>query len=221
MPDDRIVISDRNNHRIQFLSQDNFSPLFAFGSIGSGHEQFNLPLDVWYDSYYDHLFVADKGNNRVKVLEVQGDSLRYLKEIDSICLSSPSSVASINTNGIDYVYIADTGNGRVVKVKVDYNSATDHPLFVWEQYKNALRADDIESAVQFINQTSQDIYREILLSLQPYFTEYITGMGQMEFEYQHETDALYEMLHDEGGVMVAFPVYFVRDINGAWKIEKY
>ncbi len=65
---DRIIVSDFGNHRIQvFDSTGAFD--FEFDSSGSSAGQFNRPIDVTTDSN-DRIIVADTSNDRMQVFEL-------------------------------------------------------------------------------------------------------------------------------------------------------
>jgi len=66
---DRIFVLDSLNHRIQvFGSSGNW--LCTFGSLGKEKDQFCGPSDLCIDNQNNLLFVADKGNKRIQVLEL-------------------------------------------------------------------------------------------------------------------------------------------------------
>ncbi|MBZ0186241.1 MAG: protein kinase [Candidatus Obscuribacterales bacterium] len=66
---DRIYVLDSLNHRIQVFGSSG-DWLHTFGSLGSGMEQFVGPSDLCIDNENNLLFVADKGNKRIQVLEL-------------------------------------------------------------------------------------------------------------------------------------------------------
>lgn len=66
---DRIYVLDSLNHRIQvFASSGDW--LYTFGELGQGPGQFVGPADLCIDTDNNLLFVADKGNKRIQVLEI-------------------------------------------------------------------------------------------------------------------------------------------------------
>ena len=67
---DRIFVLDSLNHRIQvFVSSGNW--LCTYGSLGKEKDQFCGPSDLCIDNQNNLLFVADKGNKRIQVLELK------------------------------------------------------------------------------------------------------------------------------------------------------
>ena len=66
---DRIFVLDSLNHRIQVFGPSG-EWLYSFGSLGPGAEQFVGPSDLCIDNENNLLFVADKGNKRIQVLEL-------------------------------------------------------------------------------------------------------------------------------------------------------
>lgn len=50
----------------------------------------------------------------------------------------------------------------------------------------------------------------------------VAGMGDMVLISREQDVTKYEMLHDEGGgVMASFPAYFCKDGDGNWKIHNF
>jgi hypothetical protein len=93
------------------------------------------------------------------------------------------------------------------------------PEDIWEQFKAALRNDDLDSALTFIADSAKEQYTDVLTQLRPYFQDMVDGMGNLVLISTDAERAKYEMLHDEGGgVISCFPVYFSRDSQGKWKI---
>ncbi len=113
---------------------------------------------------------------------------------------------------------------------VDYNDLsvmTDcwlkgtRPLGIWEQFKAVLAAGDVNKALTFISEASRDKYAEIFQIIEPHITEYTAGMGELILDSQEEGKAKYEMLHKVGDETYLFPVIFVQDEHGRWKIYNF
>jgi hypothetical protein len=96
-----------------------------------------------------------------------------------------------------------------------------HPLNVFELFKAALLADDVNEAVSYFAQISAENYRSLLEQLRPYFTQMVNDMGEMIF-IRFDTDmAVYDLLREENEEMYGYPVIFVRDEMGQWKIYDF
>jgi DNA-binding beta-propeller fold protein YncE len=75
----------------------------SFGKLGSGPGEFRTPHDIWIDDQ-DRLFVADRGNHRIQVLDLDGKPLAEWKQY-----GRPSGIAI--RNGL--VYVADSESNGV------------------------------------------------------------------------------------------------------------
>jgi hypothetical protein len=96
-----------------------------------------------------------------------------------------------------------------------------HPLSVFELFKAALLADDVNEAVSYFAQISAESYRSLLEQLQPYFTQMVNDMGELIF-IRFDTDmVVYDLLREESGRTYGYPVIFVRDEMGQWKIYDF
>ena len=93
------------------------------------------------------------------------------------------------------------------------------PLHVFELFNAALWNDNLDKAMTFITDSETEKYNAVLTQLRPQFQSMVTGMGNMILDSIGTDGAQYEMLHDEGGGIIAsYPVYFSKDENGDWKI---
>lgn len=96
-----------------------------------------------------------------------------------------------------------------------------HPVNVFESFKSALLADDVNEAVGYFAEVSAENYRPLLEQLGPYFTQMVNDMGEMIF-IRFDTDmVVYDLLREESGQMYGYPVAFVRDEMGQWKISDF
>ena len=66
---DRIFVLDSLNHRIQIFSSSG-DWIYSYGELGSELGQFIGPSDLKIDNDNNLLYVADKGNKRIQVLEL-------------------------------------------------------------------------------------------------------------------------------------------------------
>jgi len=115
-----IYVSDAGNHRIQkFNSSHTF--IKTWGTSGSSAGQFSSPSGVAISPDNSLAYVVDKGNSRVQVFNEFSASAAQWKAIlgtsgngaTALQLSSPEGLF-IDSDGA--LYIADTGNHRIVKV---------------------------------------------------------------------------------------------------------
>ncbi|MBF2065419.1 MAG: scytonemin biosynthesis PEP-CTERM protein ScyF [Calothrix sp. C42_A2020_038] len=68
-----IYVTDQYNNRIQVFNPEG-TPLFAFGSAGSGPGQLREAIGIELDEY-DNVYVADSVNSRVQVFDKDGNFL--------------------------------------------------------------------------------------------------------------------------------------------------
>ncbi|VDM97092.1 unnamed protein product [Thelazia callipaeda] len=77
----------KNNHFLVNVSSHH-CPLWHFGTHGSGALQLDQPVKICQDGR-EHIYILDTGNNRIKVLDVDGE---YLKDIKSEGIKGGSTV---------------------------------------------------------------------------------------------------------------------------------
>lgn len=112
----RVFTTDQGNCRLQIFDFSG-TLLDYMGSCGTGTDQMEGPWDVWADA--DLAYVADSGRNRIAVWDTATDSIvrTFSGPFDGIALKRPRGVAVDPTGS--WVYISDTGNRRVVRIRPD------------------------------------------------------------------------------------------------------
>jgi hypothetical protein len=96
-----------------------------------------------------------------------------------------------------------------------------HPLDVFESFKAALAIGDVNEAVSYFAEVSAENYRQLLGQLRPYFTQMVNDMGELIFIEQNEEMVYYDLLREEDGEIYAYPVIFVNEEDGRWKIYDF
>lgn len=81
-----------------------------------GLGSFSSPQDLVVDKD-GNLYVADTNNNRIAVIPGEGESVRFIENVDSSGLNRPTGLF-IDAEG--RLYIADSGNFRVVRLNADF-----------------------------------------------------------------------------------------------------
>ncbi|MBD3322194.1 MAG: hypothetical protein GF350_13935 [Chitinivibrionales bacterium] len=113
--DDEVVVYGVNSGRHQLIYNTSMWTLGIYGSKGSGKDQFLDPRGVTTNAE-GHVFVADRGNDRIVHLFNPRKDVHWVKAIDGCRggghgLKKPEQVA-LGARG--NVYVSDTGNRRLV-----------------------------------------------------------------------------------------------------------
>ena len=96
-----------------------------------------------------------------------------------------------------------------------------HPLDVFDSFKLALSTGDVNEALTFVSEISREKYAEIFQIIEPNLSDYVAGMGQMIFDRHRNGEVIYEMLHQDGPQTLTFPVFFIRDDDGNWRLFNF
>ena len=95
----------------------------------------------------------------------------------------------------------------------------------WSDMKTALRSGDIEQALQYHHTRSHEGYRAVYTALGGDLATLAAQMEDISRIYCIDGTAKYRIrqIHDVDGrlVPITYYVYFVRDDNGLWRIQKY
>ena len=124
----RIVILDLKNNCSSGSAEIRAGVCFVdvFGSSGAGEGEFRSPRGLAFDSTDDLLYVADSGNDRIQVFEMDSNNCsRADKIIDGVCFieefgskgtgngkfNRPIGI-TLDSRG-EKLYVADSGNDRI------------------------------------------------------------------------------------------------------------
>jgi len=218
-----LFIADSGNNRITVANHE-FGPLATSGDRGTALGQFRRPINLCASDR--GLCVIDAGNDRVQIFDpVTGGGERgplapfspRVSLSSELGLKRPRAVAWLEDLREEKLYIADTGNNRVLLVKLPM----DNPEAVWEAMKQHLVRGDITGAVSYFMSTEAEKYREAyealgtnelvkIISDIPAISPISIEREQAQYYFQQPVD----------GVLITFPIHFVRE-NGRWKIMEY
>ena len=105
---DRVFVCDRHNHRLQVFTKERLEFVKTIGSRGEGDEHFDRPEDITQDEL-GNMYVSDLSNNRVKLLNKQGEFQLSFSKKGNGQLSRPSGVCVVD----QFVYVVEWGGDCV------------------------------------------------------------------------------------------------------------
>ena len=215
-----LYVVDAGNSRI--VLTDSVASLGTSGSYGTALGRFSGPVNLGVGSR--GIYTADTGNNRVQAFDPlkSGQSPPFnprlaLNSQFSPALSQPYAVSAVSNLLQELIYIADTGNNRVLLVQL----SLDTPEWVWEAMKARLEAGDVEGALPYFFSVTADAYRDMFLTIGPAkvaadmnaivpLTPVFIENGEAEYYFEQTVE----------GQLILFPVEFVKE-NGAWKVVEF
>jgi sugar lactone lactonase YvrE len=149
---DLLYVADSGNDRIQIIDVDgncgndelanDVCFVDEFGGSGNGDGEFDLPSGLALDTATNYLYVADTNNNRIQIIDVDGNcddnDDEYLA--NDVCFVDefggsgngdgefdlPSGLALHTDN--DLLFIADTDNNQIQIIDVDGNCSGNAEL---------------------------------------------------------------------------------------------
>jgi hypothetical protein len=94
-------------------------------------------------------------------------------------------------------------------------------VHVHEPLKAALWAGDTDWALSFIAEISRERYTVIFDELGSHLQDMVSGMGDMVFHSRERGCVRYDMLGDHDGQTLKFPVFFIQEEDGFWRILNF
>jgi len=194
----------------------------ATGTNGNALGQFSGPLNI--SASTRGIYVADAGNNRVQVFAPDSGlgaaPTPFIPRVgisSELGLSSPAAVAAVPDFVHEYIYVADTGNNRVLFV----NLPLDDPSPAWTNMTNHIFSGDVTGALQYFSRLSVAEYQETFLgigtnSLIPLFAP----IPAITPSVIYNTSAEFYFTNVIDGQTITFPIEFTRE-NGIWKISEF
>jgi hypothetical protein len=91
----------------------------------------------------------------------------------------------------------------------------------WTAMKDALRTGDIQRALEFIALDARDTYRDLFAALQAQLGQIDAILPDIQAVSFDDGRAEYQMLRVENTATVSYPVMFVQDEDGVWRLESF
>jgi sugar lactone lactonase YvrE len=217
----RFAVSDSGTGEVNLHSTGRVTPY----TWGTPLPPLGEPSGLGYDLKNNWLLIADEGKNRITVVMDSRQSGTFVRHIDDLAgddigLSNPTAVAWLR-HPVDNVYfIADTGNNRVVKVKLSADGGST-PVEAWTGVREALAAGDIDGAVSYFLPRTQEIYRDLFTTAGERLPVIVQDMGDIHPLSAGGNRAVYGALRYDNDKPFLFEVVFVRDGTGEWKILQW
>ncbi len=119
-----LAVADSGNDRVYVGYGSPSNCIWRIGTTGTGDGQLDDPAGVVLDSE-GYVYVADTGNGRIQKFDTYmgkatTDPLGFELVFDSVSgsgsfgLSAPEGLGTYLDDGLDQIYVADTGNRRIV-----------------------------------------------------------------------------------------------------------
>lgn len=95
----------------------------------------------------------------------------------------------------------------------------------WEGMKGKLMDQDVEGGLIYFHESSKESYRQAFNALIDELPQIISDMQAIELIYQADDITKYRInrVHNIDGIIktITYYIYYVRDANGFWKIERF
>jgi hypothetical protein len=121
---------------------------------------------------------------------------------------------------VDINNVNNTGIGEPNYADMGAYEAPIGPKDIWEKFKVALAASDVNMAVSYFMEVSAENYRNFLEDVEAYLPQMASEMGEIIFIKQDEEMAHYDILREEDGEIYGYPVIFIME-DGQWKIYDF
>jgi hypothetical protein len=110
------------------------------------------------------------------------------------------------------------GKTRTLTTIVDVYAPPD-PAPIWNGLKSALRRGDVDAALEFVALDSRARYQPAFAALAADPAKAAIALGDIRPKSYGRGTIQCEMLRSEEGKTFSFPVTFVRDYDGLWRLK--
>jgi len=90
-----------------------------------------------------------------------------------------------------------------------------------EHFKTALKADNVDEVLSCFVGRAAEQYAGIIELLRPYFSQMVDDIAGVVPISNDGNSARYDLLRDESGQLYGYPISFIKDENGNWKISDF
>jgi hypothetical protein len=219
-----LYIVDSGNNRIAVALSS--SVIGTSGTSGTALGQFQEAINLGVGSR--GIYVADTGNNRVQIFDpmATGDGAASTtfgvrgSISTELSLNQPLAVAAATDLLQEKIYIADTGNNRIILCNMPDGNLSALQA-AWQSMKTHVASGDINGALSYFSAESVDQYRQAFLAVGT--ANAISAINQIGTLIACSIDGDSAELYFTttiDGQSITFPVDFVNE-NGAWRISEF
>ena len=147
--------------------------------------------------------------------------------IDQVGATLTKVTAQYQAVGIYYptVSVTDTkGNTYTAATIVNVLSRDELDALLkskWEGMKTALINGDIEGAIGYFAESSQERYRGIFNAVQSQLSDMVAGMNTIQFIHADNGIAKFRIRRQEAAGEITYYIFFVMDQDGIWRIQQF
>jgi PKD repeat protein len=131
------------------------------------------------------------------------------------------------TEGIFYPTVTVTdnqGNSYSDTIAIIVLSKTEIDTLLkgkWEGMKGALRAKDIEKALNYIEVERRETHRAKFEALKDKMSAILDTFIEFNFVKFYRYTIEYEIVANENGVKYSYPITFIKGADGIWRFKKF
>jgi hypothetical protein len=92
---------------------------------------------------------------------------------------------------------------------------------IWNGMKTALSNSDITTSLSYFADNSKESFQQQFTELSQVLPQFAATLGDINLVNISTNFAEYEFRTVHNGVTYSFPLMFVRDADGSWKIRSY
>ncbi|HTV41373.1 MAG TPA: hypothetical protein VMF08_12400 [Candidatus Sulfotelmatobacter sp.] len=208
-----IFVSDSGSGQIQTFALNGAAQPDNEKNFG----KFKTPTGMAHDDLDLYWFIVDSGNGRIVLRNLPFDFIQLgTSGTNGAALGEFDDALHLSANKRG-LYVADTGNNRVLLIKLP----SDTPEKVWKHMIARLKADDIPAAMSDFSMASKEDYQQIYEGMSKAdLLSTIKDMENIKVSTIEADRAEYYFDSVVDGKTLTFPVEFDKEF-GQWKIMEY